>query len=356
MVAVWVWMNFAFYADQFDTDDLVFRLVMFAAMLAVAAFAVSLPAVSTGLVLAFLVIRACIIGLYERARRHVPAARSFCAWCVGAYGFGAACWAASLLVDGAPRYVLWGVGVAAEMAVPVFGPVAWDQMPVHASHIPERFGLFTIIVFGEAVVLTALGVAHQDWALRSAATAGLCFAATCALWWLYFDRIEGIGLRESIRENLTFIYAHIPLLVAFIAVAVGVELAVEHAERGSLETVDRALLCGGLAIALLALAAIQRATVPGPPRPALVARVAAAALLAVLVAPALPAVAVAATLALVLIALCVVDERSERREAAYVGGASESWTEYGPAPVRQAAPQRAASSSALVDLEAGPRP
>ncbi len=330
---------------------------MFAAMLGVAAFAVSLPAASSGLVLAFLCIRACIIALYERARRHVPAARSFCAWCVGAYGFGAACWAASLVVDGTPRYVLWGVGVAAEMAVPVFGPVAWDQMPVHASHVPERFGLFTIIVFGEAVVVTALGVAHQEWAVRSALTAGLCFAATCALWWLYFDRIEGIGLREHIRENLTFIYAHIPLLMALIAVAVGVELAIEHAERSSLAIVDRGLLCGGLAVALLALAAIQHATVPGPPRAALVARVTAAALLAALAVPALPAVAVAVVLTLVVIAVCLVDERAAPgREAAYAGGASESWAAYGPTPVMHDAPQRAASASASSTDDPAPRP
>src|SRR4051812_31654960 len=30
---IWTWMNFIFYADQFDTDDVLYRLTVFAAML-----------------------------------------------------------------------------------------------------------------------------------------------------------------------------------------------------------------------------------------------------------------------------------------------------------------------------------
>ena len=42
------WQGFTFYADRFDSDDVVFRAVMLAAMLAIAALAVQIPDVAAG--------------------------------------------------------------------------------------------------------------------------------------------------------------------------------------------------------------------------------------------------------------------------------------------------------------------
>ncbi len=57
-------MSFAYYADQFDTDDTLFRVVM----LASAALAVNvdgaLEGSSVGFVVANVVLRALLIGLY----------------------------------------------------------------------------------------------------------------------------------------------------------------------------------------------------------------------------------------------------------------------------------------------------
>src|SRR4051794_35751786 len=66
---IWVWMNFIFYADQFDTDDVPYRLAVFAGMLASAALAVSLPPAASGFVLAYVAVKGVMVGLYERARR-----------------------------------------------------------------------------------------------------------------------------------------------------------------------------------------------------------------------------------------------------------------------------------------------
>src|SRR3954471_1282300 len=95
---VWVWMNFIFYADQFDTDDVPYRLAEFAGVLASAALAGRLPAAATsllrppaaatGFVVAYVAVKAIMVALYERARRHADTrlARRFCGWCVLAYG------------------------------------------------------------------------------------------------------------------------------------------------------------------------------------------------------------------------------------------------------------------------------
>lgn len=73
------WQGFSFYADRFDTDDVVFRLVMFAAMLAIAALAIQIPDVahgdsSTGFAVAYIVLRSLMVGL-SGGRTSAPVAR-----------------------------------------------------------------------------------------------------------------------------------------------------------------------------------------------------------------------------------------------------------------------------------------
>ena len=68
-------MGFTFYANRFDTDDLLYRLLIFVAMLGVAALATTLPAAfagaSRGFVLSYVFVRVVLLVLYARAIRHV---------------------------------------------------------------------------------------------------------------------------------------------------------------------------------------------------------------------------------------------------------------------------------------------
>ena len=45
-----------------------------------------------------------------------------------------------------------------------------STVSLHASHIPERVGLFTIIVLGETVLAVVLGADAVDWNLGAAAS------------------------------------------------------------------------------------------------------------------------------------------------------------------------------------------
>jgi low temperature requirement protein LtrA len=260
---VWAWMNVTFYADQFDTDDVPFRLAVFAAMLAVLVLAGGLDSAGTGFVLGYIALKVLMVALYARAgvAEDDPETRVFCLACVVAYASSLVLWAASLAFDAPVRQVLWALGLAIEIGTPALGPSVFARMRVHLHHIPERFGLFTIIVIGETVVVSALGV--DEWRTASALVAGAGLALVCGVWWLYFDRQEEIHLRPTIRPNLVFIYGHIPLLAALNAAAVGVEFGVEHAGSEPLELAERLILGGGVGATLLALTAVQAATLDG---------------------------------------------------------------------------------------------
>src|ERR671910_83230 len=96
------WQGFSFYADRFDTDDVLFRVSMLIAMLAVAALAIQIPSAthgaSTGFALAYVAIRSLTVALNLRAYRHVSLARPLIGRYVVAFSFSVALWTVSLAV------------------------------------------------------------------------------------------------------------------------------------------------------------------------------------------------------------------------------------------------------------------
>ena len=272
------WQGFTIYADRFDTDDAVFRLAIFAAMLAIAALAVQVPDVahgdSTGFVTAYVVLRLLMVGLYLRSYRHVPSARPLIARYATGYSLGSAVWLTSLALAAHGRYVVWGLALAWEYSLPILFRRFHATIPVSTSHVPERFALFTIIVLGETIVAVALGTAGSDWALEAAVAGALGFVAAAALWWIYFGTGAGMEMRPTTRAILVFTHFHIPVLAALTAVSAGVALAIEQAP-GHLDDGARWALCGGAAAYLACLTVAQRALVRGVSTRKMVARAAA---------------------------------------------------------------------------------
>jgi low temperature requirement protein LtrA len=261
------WQGFSFYADRFDTDDVVFRLAMFTAMLAIAALAIQIPDVahgdSTGFVIAYVVLRSLLVGLYLRSYRHVPEARPLIARYGWQYSVAIGIWAVSLAFEAPARYVLWGIALAWELSIPTLARRLFAAIPVHASHVPERFALFTIIVLGETIVVVALGTSGSEWAVSSAAVAALGFAAAAAVWWVYFGGGGEVTLPPSPAAILVFTHVHIPLLAALTAFSAGVALAIQHATDTGLDPGARWALAGGAALYLACVTTAQRATVQG---------------------------------------------------------------------------------------------
>jgi len=261
------WQGFSFYADRFDTDDVVFRVVMFTAMLAIAALAIQIPDVaqgdSTGFVIAYLVLRSLMVGLYLRSYRHVPEARPLIARYAWEYSLAITIWAVSLAFEPPVRYALWGIAIAWELMIPTLARRLFASIPVHASHVPERFALFTIIVLGETIVVVALGTSGSEWALSAAVVAALGFVAAAAIWWVYFGGGGGVTMRRSPAAILVFTHVHIPLLAALTAFSAGIALAIEHASEASLDAGTRWALAGGAALYLACVTTVQRATEQG---------------------------------------------------------------------------------------------
>jgi low temperature requirement protein LtrA len=197
-----------------------------------------------------------VLALNARARRHAAPARPLLNLYLAAFTAGAALWLVSVLVPEPYRYLLWAAGMVVELSAPWLGRRQIARAPIHASHMTERFGLFTLIVIGESVISVAQGAAGVDWEPATLAVAVVGFLAVACLWWIYFEYIGALAIR-SVLDGLRFTYAHLPLLAGLVSVAVGTELAVVQAAAGELERATAAALGGGTAMYLLALTAIH---------------------------------------------------------------------------------------------------
>ena len=265
----WAWVLYTFYADRFDSDDVAYRLLGMVGMLAIVAMGVAIPGAMTGergaagdaaFALAYLGARGVSVLLYLRASRYVPIARRLVRIHGTSFAVAAALWLPALLLPTPGRYVLWSLALAIEILVTPL--VVWrtlGQVPLSLPHLPERFGLFTIIVLGESVVAVAGGLGDVGWGLRSAAVAVGAFALACCVWWLNFDFVDASVLRRHFLIRQVYVYGHFPIVVGLTAVGAGSLLAIEHATDDHLTAGARWALCGGLALYLVAIAGINLA-------------------------------------------------------------------------------------------------
>jgi low temperature requirement protein LtrA len=157
----WAWRGFAWYATGFDTDDRTFRCALFSGMLGVGALSAGVHGAahgnSTAFVIAYAGLLSVLAALYAGAWWRSPGVRPLAARQVIGYGLGATLWLASPALDEGARPLIWGAAMLVLIAIPL-AVLRQPQRAYDAGHIAERYGLFTIIVLGEAVVGTVAGL------------------------------------------------------------------------------------------------------------------------------------------------------------------------------------------------------
>lgn len=268
----WAWVGATFYATRFDTDDLVHRLLTLLQMTAVAALAVNvhhaLGSSSAGFALSYVAVRAILIVQYRRAGRYLPQARPLTDRYSAGFTLAALLWLVSVFVPPPWRFALWAAGIIIDYGTPlVSGPIV-RKIPPHLTHVPERLGLFTLIVLGESVAAVARSLSEQQWTAPATTSALLGLGIAFSLWWIYFDNVNGSvqGVDNGFAQNndtggggqMTrlrarnyqfWLYTHLPFTIGLAATAIGVELAIMAAAPGApLPPIARWLLCGAFAL------------------------------------------------------------------------------------------------------------
>ena len=188
----WAWMNFTWFASAYDNDDIPYRLLVFVQMTGALILAAGVEPVFAGgdltlTVVGYVVMRIAGVAQWLRAARsdpeHRPAALRYA---VGITLVQFA-WIAMLFLPRSWVTPLFVVFAISELLIPVWAEAA-SPTTRHMRHIRERYGLFTIIVLGEAVLSTSTAMTDGEINSSVITIIGGALLIMYAMWWLYFYR------------------------------------------------------------------------------------------------------------------------------------------------------------------------
>ena len=240
----WAWMNFTWFASAYDTDDALYRIVVFVQMVGVLILAAGIPRAFQDddfavITLGYVVMRLAMVSQWLRAGVSDVAGRP----CAIRYAVGITVvqigWVVRLAAGNTSAIATFVVLVVAELAVPIWAESV-ARTTWHPRHVAERYGLFTIIVLGETVLSTTVGVQvaidsnRELSGLVPVIVGGLLIVFT--MWWIYFDLPRDRAtesLRRAFDERITgafaWGYGHYFVFGAAAATGAGLAVAVDEA-------------------------------------------------------------------------------------------------------------------------------
>ncbi len=264
----WTWLGHTNFSTRFDNDDLIQRTLTAVQIFLVAVMAINATGPldsrdSSGFVAAYAAMRFVLAAQYFRVRQ-VPRSRMLALRYASTSTLAATLWLASCFIAAPERFWIWALALAIDLGTPLVSTRHLIDVPHDAAHLPERYGLFSIILLGESMVAVMTGMSHQEyWSPMAASCAVLGIATVFTIWWLYFDGVDAVAERfvRSPRDAMRFhvwSYAHLPLYLGIAVAGVGIEHIITTATREPLDRAEALILVSALTLVVLALMVIGR--------------------------------------------------------------------------------------------------
>ncbi len=260
----WAWLNFTWFSSAYDTDDALYRLLVFVQMTGALVLAAGVERAFSErdiriVVIGYIIMRMALVAQWLRAGHSDPVHRATAyRYAVGITVVQMA-WIWLGIWSNSVTLWMFATLVVCEILVPVLAERG-NMTTWHPEHIGERYELFTIIVLGEAVLASALAIQtvvdDRLFDSQMFAIVGGSIVTLYMMWWLYFQYTSNVEyiLTSPIR-TFTWGYGHIILWGAVAAVGVGIgsciDFATHHSELSS--TASQAALAIPVAVFLLSL-------------------------------------------------------------------------------------------------------
>ena len=281
----WLWNGQAHYATRFDNaEDSVHRFLGSAQLIGLIILAASIPKATAGLsvvyALSYASVRAILLIDYCRAWVYVREARPYTGVIIIGFSISVVIWVGSVFVEQPYRYGLWAIALLIELATPLTsGYQMHAEFPPDVRHLPERYGLFTLLVLGQAVSGLAMGLMDSPFTPTALLVTMLGGVVIIGLWWAYFDRLDDDAVRQlaqnrraseevkksSVRQYTLWLYIHLPLTVALTLCGVALTHAIKAVNDPELPFKSRWLLIGTVVTYLFAQAVISMTTLNSGP-------------------------------------------------------------------------------------------
>jgi low temperature requirement protein LtrA len=264
----WTWLGHTNFSTRFDTDDFIQRALTALQIFLVAVMAINATGPldgrdSAGFVAAYAAMRLVLALQYYRVRG-VPRSRTLAVRYTATSTLASVFWLASCFIPAPERFWLWALALAIDLGTPLVSTRHLIEVPHDAAHLPERYGLFSIILLGESMVAVMTGMSHQEyWSPAAASSAVMGIALVFTIWWWYFDGVNAVAERfvRSARDAMQFhiwSYAHLPLYLGIAVAGVGVEHVITTVTREPLHRAEVLILASALALVTMALMVLRR--------------------------------------------------------------------------------------------------
>lgn len=233
----WLWLGHTFHASRFDRDSPDQWTIGFAQMLAAVfiaygagdAFGARAWAFAGGIA-AFKAL--LMLGYLREIQR--PGLARLCMIYGAIYAVQAVLWAGSIWTESSVQLGLWTVALALDIATPFLVARETHRAPPHPEHLPERFGLFTIILLGETAAAAVHALDHGPDLHGDTVAVALLGAVLGFLYSIgYFHRARGnaerhVGDVASGRNLRLWAYGHIPLYLGVAGLGAGTVYLAHH--------------------------------------------------------------------------------------------------------------------------------
>jgi len=227
----WAWTGHTLFATRFDTEDTGQKLLTLAQMLVVVFWTSFINADFDpnyhGYLLFYVLIRVLLITMYWRATLSHSIAAPITKRLTIGFSIGLIVALSSLLFDSPLRYFVMYAGIGIEILTPLLSREVLKTVPVKSHHLPERYGLLTIILLGESVIILATKLNDISWTGFTIGSAIAGFFLLSAIWWLYFDLMEKNILGQKMQTGQNIIYGHLFIYSGLSAIAVFIGYAIQ---------------------------------------------------------------------------------------------------------------------------------
>lgn len=266
-VVWWSWGGETLYQNRYVADDIWHRLLVFGQIAGVATMGLSVSEafgdLSTQFAIGYIIVRVLTILMYVRTYFSHPESQAYATRYMIGFAVGVVIWMIAIFLPDF-YWVAWLVAIIFEAlwwARPASDMEEVENWGPDTHHMLERFGIFTIIVLGEAFVKvlddaqgTTLGIDQILFGMSA-------LVVLYTLWWLYFS--DAADRLFDITSNLklsSWSWGHFFLATSLVAFGVAVKKLFAETISYADQTVTdeyRLLLMAAVGIFLVALAMIN---------------------------------------------------------------------------------------------------
>ena len=227
----WAWTGHTMFANRFGTDDTLQRLMTFAQMACAISLAVFIdPDFDQhyrGFLFSYAAFRGLLVLMYWRAIVTVKKNAEVARYLANGFTAGVLISLSSLFFDGYLKYFVLYAGIGVDILVTFVGRGRLKHAPVQSHHLPERFGLLTIILLGESVASLVSSLDTVGVSIKTFLAGFAGFVWTGSIWWVYYANLENRIYGRSLGTGQATIYWHLMIYIFLGGIANTIRFAID---------------------------------------------------------------------------------------------------------------------------------